>query len=38
MPVIKIGWKLQFVGFSFDKKSANIMMWKEKEYEYISSA
>ena len=36
--VIKIRWKLQLVGFSYDKKSANVVMWKDKEYEYISSA
>ena len=23
---------------SYDKKSANAVMWKDKEYEYISSA
>ena len=28
----------QLIGFSYDKKSANIGMWKDKEYEYISSA
>ena len=33
--VIKIRWKLQLVGFSYDKKSANVVMWKDKEYEYI---
>ena len=32
----KIRWKLQLVGFSCDKKSANVVMWKDKEYEYIS--
>ena len=32
----KIRWKLQLVGFSYDKKSANVVMWKE--YEHISSA
>ena len=26
------------VGFSYDKKSANVVMWKDKEYEYLSSA
>ena len=26
------------VGFSYDEKSANVVMWKDKEYEYISSA
>ena len=36
--VIKIRWKLQLVGFSYNKKSANVVMWKDKEYEYISSA
>ena len=36
--VIKILRKLQLVGFLYDKKSANIVMWKDKEYEYISSA
>ena len=35
--VIKIRWKLQLVGFSDDKKSANVVMWKDKEYEYILS-
>ena len=35
--VIKMRWKLQMVGFSYDKKSANVVMWKDKEYEYISS-
>ena len=30
--------KLQLIGFSYDKKSANAVMWKDKEYEYISSA
>ena len=34
----KIRWKLQLIGFSYDKKSANVVMWKDKEYEYISSA
>ena len=34
----KIRWKLQLAGFSYDKKSANVIMWKDKEYEYISSA
>ena len=34
----KIRWKLQLAGFSYDKKSANVVMWKDKEYEYISSA
>ena len=23
---------------SYDKKSASVVMWKDKEYEYISSA
>ena len=23
---------------SYDKKNANVVMWKDKEYEYISSA
>ena len=35
--VIKMRWKLQMVGFSYDKKSANVVMWKDEEYEYISS-
>ena len=35
---IKIQWKLPLVGFSCDRKSANVVMWKDKEYEYISSA
>ena len=30
--------ELQLIGFSYDKKSANEVMWKDKEYEYISSA
>ena len=34
----KIRWKPQLVGFSYEKKSANVVMWKDKEYEYISSA
>ena len=34
----KIRWKLQLVGFSYGKKSANVVMWKDKEYEYISTA
>ena len=33
----KIRQKLQLVGFSYDKKSANIVLWKDKEYEYISN-
>ena len=36
--VKKIQWKLQLVGFSYDKKSANVVTRKDKEYEYISSA
>ena len=36
--VIKIRWKLQLVGFLYDKKSANVVMWKDKEYEFISNA
>ena len=28
--------ELQLIGFSYDKKSANVVMWKDKEYEYIS--
>ena len=31
--VFKIRWKLPLVGFSYDKKSANVVMWKDKEYE-----
>ena len=38
IPGDKIRWKLQLVGFSYDKKSANVVMWKDKEYEYVSSA
>ena len=38
IPGDKIRWKLQLVGFSYDKKSANVVMWKDKEYEYFSSA
>ena len=34
----KIRWKLQLVGFSYGKKSANVVMWKDEEYEYISTA
>ena len=30
--------ELQLIGFSYDKKSANVVVWKDKEYEYISSA
>ena len=26
------------IGFPYDKKSANVVMWKDREYEYISSA
>ena len=29
--------ELQLIGFSHDKKSANAVLWKDKEYEYISS-
>ena len=36
--VIKIRWKIQLVRFSYDKKSANEVTWKDKEYRYISSA
>ena len=36
--VIKRPWKLQLLGLSYDKKSANEVIWKEKEYEYILSA
>ena len=36
--VIKIRWKLQLVVFSYDKKSVIVVMWKVKEYGYISSA
>ena len=36
--VTKIWWTLQLVGFSFDKKSANVVTWKDKDYKYISSA
>ena len=34
----KIQWKLQLAGFSYDKKSANVVTRKDKEYEYILSA
>ena len=34
----KIRWKLRLVGFSYDKNSANVVMWKDKENKYISSA
>ena len=30
--------ELQLIGFSYDKESANVVMWKDKECEYISSA
>ena len=33
----KIRWKLQLAGFSYDKKRANVVMWKDKEYEYKQS-
>ena len=36
--VIKIRWKLQLVRFSYNEKSANVVMSKDKEWEYISSA
>ena len=36
--VIEIPRKLQLVGFSYNKKCTNVVMWKDKEYEYISSA
>ena len=26
---VKIRWKLQLVGFSYDKKSANVVIWKD---------
>ena len=29
---------LQLIGCSYEKKSANVVMWKDKVYEYISSA
>ena len=29
--------KVQLVGFSHDKESVNVVLWKDKEYEYISS-
>ena len=35
--VVKMRLKLQQVGFWNDQKSANVVMWKDKEYEYISS-
>lgn len=35
--VIKIRWTLLLVGFSYDKKGANVLMWKDKDNEYISS-
>ena len=34
----KIRWKLQPVGLSNDKKSADVFMWKDKVYKYLSSA
>ena len=30
--------ELRLAGFSYDKKRAKVVMWKDKEYEYISSA
>ena len=36
--VIKIRWKIQLIRFSYDKKSANVVTWKDKDYRYISSA
>ena len=30
--------KKKKVKFPYDKKSANVVMWKDKEYEYISNA
>ena len=35
---LKIRWKLPLVGLSNDKKSADVIMWKDKEYKYLSSA
>ena len=35
--VIKMRLKLQLVGFLNDQRSANAVMWKDKEYEYILS-
>ena len=34
----KIRWRLQLVGFSYDKKRTYVDTWKDKDYEYISSA
>ena len=36
--VIKILWKLQLVGFSYDKKRTKVVVWRDKGYESISSA
>ena len=36
--VVKMRLKLQLVGFWNDQKSANVVMWKNREYEYISSS
>ena len=30
--------KLQLIRFSYDTKSANVVMWKDKEHEYFSRA
>ena len=30
--------KLKLIGFSYDTKSANAVMWKDKGYEYIACA
>ena len=32
--IIKRRWKLQLVGFSYDEKSVNVVMWKDSEFEY----
>ena len=36
--VVKMRLKLHQVGFWNDQKSSNVVMWKDKEYEYISSS
>ena len=34
--LLKYDSRIQFVGFSYEKKGANVVMWKDKEYKYIS--
>ena len=33
--LLKYHGKLQLVGFSYNKKCTNVVMWKDEEYEYI---